>query len=86
MNGEASTLDAAVANVPTFSIILQGHDGAVDGKIFDGITFIVSGAFKEVNSNSSAAFGQVREMIQSFGGKVASRFSKNTSESAFHTS
>ena len=81
MNGEASTSDVAVATAPTFSIIQQGHDGAVDRKIFDGMTCIVSGAFKEVNSYSSAAFGQIREMIKSFGGKVALRFSKNTSES-----
>ena len=83
-NGSVSNLTAAPDPLPTFLIILLGGNGDVEEKIFRGKSFIVVGLFEEVISHAKTALDGIKEMITSFGGKVNTRFSKNTSEYRFH--
>ena len=57
--------------------------GAIEGKIFSGKSFIISGLFEEVSSHAKTALDKIKEMTASFGGKMNKRFSKNTSEYRF---
>ena len=75
---------AAPVPVPTFLIILLGGNGAVEEKVLRGMNFIISGLFEEVSSHAKTALDRIKEMIASFGGKVNTRFSKNTSVYRFH--
>jgi len=65
----------------TFTVLVPGVDGAIDDeKLLRGKTFLISGMFPEVGGRDGDVMGvgNIKAMIQSFGGKVITRFSKNT--------
>ena len=66
----------------SFVVLVPGVDGAVDDKFLKAKTFVISGTFPEVGGGKADALGvaNVQAMIESFGGRVVSRFSKKTSE------
>lgn len=67
----------------SFSILIPGIGEAVDDESFlKGKTFLITGIFPEVGGGDDDSIGVVnlKSMIESFGGKVITRFSKNTSE------
>ena len=58
-------------------------DGAVDDESFlKGKTFVMTGVFPEVGGGDDDSLGveNLKSMIETFGGKVITRYSKNTSE------
>mmetsp|Transcript_27345 Transcript_27345/g.51675 ORF Transcript_27345/g.51675 Transcript_27345/m.51675 type:complete len:644 (+) Transcript_27345:106-2037(+) len=64
-----------------FTVLVPGVDGAIDDeKLLRGKTFLIAGMFPEVGGRDGDAVGvgNIKAMIQSFGGKVITRFSKNT--------
>ena len=65
-----------------FRILVPGKNGAREENFLCGQTFIITGTFPEVGGGdvNDAGVANVNAMIQSFGGKVNTRFSKNTSE------
>ena len=65
-----------------FTVLVPGVDGALSDMILRDKTFVISGTFPEVGGGDADSVGvaNVKAMIQSFGGKVISRFSKKTSE------
>jgi len=66
----------------SYSILAPGLGGAVeDEKILKGKTFVLTGIFLEVGGGDENSIGveNLKSMIESFGGKVTTRFSKNTS-------
>lgn len=68
-----------------FAVLVPGVDGALnDDKFLRGKTFLISGAFPEVGGSNADSVGMenIKAMIGNFGGKVITRFSKNTSECA----
>ena len=76
---------ASTANIVpgSFSVPVPGVDGAVDDENFlKGKTFVMTGVFIEVGGGDDDSVGveNLKSMIESFGGKVTTRFSKNTSE------
>ncbi|KAL7541643.1 hypothetical protein ACHAXR_011088 [Thalassiosira sp. AJA248-18] len=65
----------------SFVVLVPGVDGALnDEKLLQGQSFVITGTFPEVGGGDvdSVGVANVGAMIQSFGGKVISRFSKNT--------
>jgi len=67
----------------SYSILAPGLGGAVeDENILKGKTFVLTGIFLEVGGGDENSIGveNLKSMIESFGGKVTTRFSKNTSE------
>ena len=67
----------------SFVVLVPGVDGALDdAKFLRGKTFVITGNFPEVGGGDADIVGvaNVKAMIQSFGGKTITRFSKNTSE------
>lgn len=66
----------------SFTVLVPGVDGALNEKTLAGKTFVISGCFPEVGGGDADAVGvaNAKTMIESFGGKVITRFSKNTSE------
>lgn len=67
----------------SYSMPVPGVDGAVDDeKFLSGKTFVMTGVFIEVGGGDDDSVGveNLKSMIESFGGKVTTRFSKKTSE------
>lgn len=66
----------------TFRILVPEVNGALDANFLRGITFVITGTFPEAGGGgeSDAGVANVTAMVESFGGKVNARFSKNTSE------
>ena len=66
----------------SFTVLVPQVDGAVDDNFLKGKTFVLAGNFPEVGGGDENAVGHanIKAMIQSFGGKVITRFSKNTSK------
>ncbi len=67
----------------SFKILVPGVDGAVDDESFlKGKTFVMTGIFPEVGGGDDDSLGveNLKSMIETFGGKVITRYSKNTSE------
>ena len=71
-------------NMPgNFVVLVPGVDGALhDDKFLRNQTFLITGTFSEVGGGDVDALGvaNVKAMIQSYGGKVISRFSTKTNE------
>jgi len=66
----------------SYSMPVPGVDGAVDDeKFLSGKTFVMTGVFIEVGGGDDDSVGveNLKSMIESFGGKVTTRFSKKTS-------
>ena len=59
-------------------MLKPGLHGAVNEKILAGKTFVIAGYFPEVGGGDSTAPGvaNIKIMIESFGGKANTRFSK----------
>ncbi|KAL7543506.1 hypothetical protein ACHAWF_007412, partial [Thalassiosira exigua] len=81
----ASASGAAGAGIVpgrSFAVLVPGVDGVVgDAKFLRGKTFLLSGTFPEAGGGGgadAAGAANVKAMIESFGGRVASRFSKKT--------
>ena len=71
----------------SFTVLAPGVDGALaNDELLKGQTFVISGTFPEVGGGDEDAVGVaiIKAMIESYGGKVISRFSKNTSEYMYH--
>lgn len=86
--GIAPTADTVT---PVFELLVPGPIGSkVDSSFLKGKFFVISGFFPEVGGGNYDNVGvdSVKRMIESFGGKVVVRFSKNTSEylSQIHSS
>ena len=66
----------------SFTVLVPGVDGALGDDFLKGKTFVLAGNFPEVGGGDENAIGHanIKAMIQSFGGKVITRFSKNTSK------
>ena len=66
----------------SFVVLVPGVDGALSDEALKGKTFLISGCFPEAGGGEGDAVGveNVHAMIDSFGGRVVSRFSKKTSE------
>ena len=67
----------------SFTIPAPGISGAISDECFlKGKTFVITGVFPEVGGGDDDSIGveQTKSMIESFGGKVISRFSKKTSK------
>ncbi len=82
-SGKKSTGPTANIVPGSYSIPVPGVGGAVDDENFlKGMTFVLSGIFIEVGGGDDDSIGveNLKSMIESFGGKVTTRFSKNTSE------
>ena len=78
-----STASAANIVPGSYSIPVPGVNGAVDDETFlKGKCFVMTGIFIEVGGGDDDSVGveNLKSMIESFGGKVTTRFSKNTSE------
>ena len=79
-----SNTSSAVNIVPgSFSLPVPGVNGALDDETFlKGKSFIMTGIFIEVGGGDDDSIGveNLKSMIESFGGKVTTRSSKNTSE------
>lgn len=83
--GEKKPTTGPTANIVpgSYSIPVPGVGGAVDDENFlKGKTFVMTGIFIEVGGGDDDSIGveNLKSMIESFGGKVTTRFSKNTSE------
>lgn len=81
--GKKSTGAAANIVPGSYSILAPGVSGAVDDDSFlKGKTIVMTGVFPEVGGGDDGSIGveNLKSMIESFGGKVTTRFSKNTSE------
>ena len=74
---------AAPVPIPIFVVILLRGNGAVEEKIFYGMSFIVARLFEEVSTRTKTALDRIKDMITSFGVKVNTRFSRNRSEYIF---
>ena len=75
------TADTGSLTADTGSVILSpGQNGAINEWVLEGKSFLLAGAFVEVDSDRTAAERVVINMIKSFGGKVVIRFSKSTGE------
>lgn len=67
----------------SYSILVPGVNGALDDDSFlKGKAIVMTGVFPEVGGGEDDSIGveNLKSMIESFGGKVTTRFSKNTSE------
>ena len=67
----------------SFTVPAPGMGGATsDENFLKGKTFVITGVFPEVGGGEDDSIGveQTKSMIESFGGKVISRFSKKTSK------
>ncbi|KAL7435774.1 hypothetical protein ACHAXM_004665 [Skeletonema potamos] len=66
----------------SYSILVPGVNGALDDDSFlKGKAIVMTGVFPEVGGGEDDSIGveNLKSMIESFGGKVTTRFSKNTS-------
>lgn len=86
-NEEADEDDQKPAAEASSGFALANPDSAdtVDPTFLKAYSFIITGSFPELVLTGSttakdAGVGDVKVLIESFGGKVTSRFSKNTSE------
>lgn len=71
--------DASAASASSGNFILvPGVDGAVSDNFLDGKTFVLTGIFPEVGGGDGHAV--VKALVESFGGKAITRFSKTTSK------
>jgi len=80
-SGKKSTGPTANIVPGSYSIPVPGVGGAVDDENFlKGMTFVLTGIFIEVGGGDDDSIGveNLKSMIESFGGKVTTRFSKNT--------
>lgn len=61
---------------------LSGVNIAMEKDILKGKTFVISGVFPQVGGGDKNVVGhaRIKEMIESFGGRVIKRFSKKTSK------
>lgn len=59
-------------------ILVPGVDGAVGDNFLDGKTFVLTGTFPEVGGGDGHTI--VKALVESFGGKAITRFSKTTSK------
>ena len=70
-----------------FSLPNPESTSTVDSTFLKAYSFLIAGSFPELVTGSSnakdAGVGDVKVLIESFGGKVTTRFSKKTSEFAF---
>lgn len=70
-----------------FSLPNSESNSTVDSTFLKTYSFLITGSFPELVTGSSnakdAGVGDVKVLIESFGGKVTTRFSKKTSESPF---
>lgn len=85
--GRKQSADTWAHIVPgSFSILAPGVGEAESESFLKGKTFVMTGVFPEVGGGDDDSIGveQLKSMIESFGGKVITRFSKNTSEYQFH--
>ena len=79
-NSTTTISTPTVTAVSSFLILTQGENGAIGKKIIREKVFVLVGLFEEVNGHFATANADVKDMIESFGGKVNGRFSKNTSK------
>lgn len=63
----------------SFCVLLPGVDGARGNDALSEQSFVITGTFPEAGG-VDAGVGNVKAMIESFGGSVITRFSKKTSE------
>ena len=83
-----SPMVASSSSVPpgvsgSFRVLVPGVDGARGNDALSEQSFVITGTFPEAGG-VDAGVGNVKAMIESFGGSVITRFSKKTSE--FYTS
>lgn len=63
----------------SFRVLVPGMDGARGNDALSEQSFVITGTFPEAGG-VDAGVGNVKAMIESFGGSVITRFSKKTSE------
>lgn len=63
----------------SFRVLVPGVDGARGNDALSEQSFVITGTFPEAGG-VDAGVGNVKAMIESFGGSVITRFSKKTSE------
>jgi NAD-dependent DNA ligase len=81
---KAASVGAVAANIVpgSFKILVPGVNGALGESFLKGKTFVITGVFPEVGGGDDDCIGveNLKSMIETFGGKVTTRFSKNSSE------
>ena len=81
---KSSSVGAVSANIVpgSFKILVPGVNGALGDSFLKGKTFVITGVFPEVGGGDDDCIGveNLKSMIETFGGKVTTRFSKNSSE------
>jgi NAD-dependent DNA ligase len=78
----ASAISSSSSSVPpggSFRVLVPGVDGARGNDALSEQSFVITGTFPEAGG-VDAGVGNVKAMIESFGGSVITRFSKKTSE------
>lgn len=74
-----TSANVAVSQSSSFAFMTPGVDGAIAGRL-DGMRAVTTGVFLELGGGSGLKLGKVRmrEMIESFGGKVTGSISGKT--------